>query len=223
MTVIIGIDPHKVSHAACAIDNNEHELAQLQVRADNVRSSSCWVGRNRSRRGRGRSSPPVGSAICSPSSSSARVSVWWMCRRRCRRGCGCSGSGRSNKNDPNDARAVAVAALRAPSLAVVRREDHVTVLRLLAKAQLDTGRARSRACCRLHALARELVAGGIRKEVVVSQAEPLLAGDRADRRDTTSAARARPRAARRDPRARRQVEALQDRASRPRSSRPERR
>jgi hypothetical protein len=43
-------------------------------------------------------------------------------------------SGRSNKNDPNDARAVAIAALRAPSLAAVGREDHVTVLRLLAKA-----------------------------------------------------------------------------------------
>jgi transposase len=85
------------------------------------------------------------------------------------------GSGRSNKNDPNDARAVAIAALRAPSIAEVRREDHVTVLRLLAKAHLDTGRARSRACCRLHALTAELVAGGISKEIVVSQAESLLA------------------------------------------------
>jgi transposase len=85
------------------------------------------------------------------------------------------GTGRSNKNDPNDARAVAIAALRSPSLTAVRREDHVTVLRLLAKAHLDAVRARSRACCRLHALARELVAGGIRKEVVVSQAETLLA------------------------------------------------
>jgi Transposase len=33
MTVIIGIDPHKASHAAYAIDSNEHELAQLSVRA----------------------------------------------------------------------------------------------------------------------------------------------------------------------------------------------
>ena len=49
------------------------------------------------------------------------------------------------------------------------------MLRVLAKAHLDVGRARSRACCRLHALAGELIAGGIRKEVVVSQAESLLA------------------------------------------------
>ena len=33
MTVIIGIDPHKASHTACAIDDNERELAQVQVRA----------------------------------------------------------------------------------------------------------------------------------------------------------------------------------------------
>jgi transposase len=85
------------------------------------------------------------------------------------------GSGRSTKNDANDARAVAVAALRSPSLAAVRTEDHVSVLRLLAKAQLDTSRARSRACCRLHALVSELVAGGIRKQIVVAQADQLLA------------------------------------------------
>jgi transposase len=85
------------------------------------------------------------------------------------------GTGKSTKNDANDAHAVAIAALRSPSLAAVHAEDHVSVLRLLAKSQLDTSRARSRACCRLHALVRELVAGGIRKEVVVTQAEELLA------------------------------------------------
>ena len=84
------------------------------------------------------------------------------------------GSGRSNKNDANDARAVAVAALRSPSLACVLAEDHVSVLRLLAKAQLDASRARSRACCRLHALVRELVPGGIRKQIVVAQADQVL-------------------------------------------------
>ena len=85
------------------------------------------------------------------------------------------GSGRSNKNDANDALAVAVAALRSPSIAAVRAEDHISVLRLLAKAQLDTTHARSRACSRLHALVRELVAGGIRKEMVVGQADRVLA------------------------------------------------
>jgi hypothetical protein len=44
------------------------------------------------------------------------------------------GSGRSDKNDPNDARSVAIAALRQPGLARVRREDQAQVLRMLAKS-----------------------------------------------------------------------------------------
>jgi len=176
MTVIIGIDPHKLSHAACAIDNNEHELAQLHVRAGQRQlelllgwaqpfSERRWAIESAAGLGYLLAQQLVGAGECVmdvPATLSSRVRLL--------------GTGRSNKNDPNDARAVAIAALRAPSLAVVRREDHLTVLRLLAKAHLDAGRARNRACCRLHALARELVAGGIRKEVVVSQAESLLAG-----------------------------------------------
>jgi transposase len=175
MTVIIGIDPHKASHAALAIDGNEHELARLSVRAGQCQLEQllCWARPFVERRWAIESAGGLGyllaqqlvdageSVVDVPATLSSRVRVL--------------GAGRSNKNDPNDARAVAIAALRAPSLAVVRDEDHSTVLRLLAKGHLDAGRARSRACCRLHALVTELVAGGIRKEVVVSQAETLLA------------------------------------------------
>jgi hypothetical protein len=83
-------------------------------------------------------------------------------------------SGQSNKNDPNDARSVAIAAMHAPMLAAVRVEDHRTVLRLLAKHHTDLARWRNKICCRLHALVAELVAGGISKEVVVSDAFALL-------------------------------------------------
>ena len=86
------------------------------------------------------------------------------------------GTGQSTKSDPNDARSVAVAALRAPSLAPVRRADHVTVCRLLAKHHSDLARWRNKLCCRLHALLAELVPGGIDKEVVVNQARSLLEG-----------------------------------------------
>ena len=84
------------------------------------------------------------------------------------------GTGQSTKTDPNDARSVAVAALRAPSLAAVRPADHVTVCRLLAKRHSDLARWRNKLCCRLHALVGELVPGGIDKEVVVNQARSLL-------------------------------------------------
>jgi transposase len=71
------------------------------------------------------------------------------------------GTGRSNKNDPNDAHPVAVAALRAPRLASVTCADDTGVLRLLAKRNNDLGRARNKSACRLHALLAELVPDGI--------------------------------------------------------------
>ncbi|HVF32715.1 MAG TPA: transposase, partial [Acidimicrobiales bacterium] len=73
-------------------------------------------------------------------------------------------SGRSNKNDPNDARSVAIAALRTPGLATVEAADHRVVLRILAKRNLDLGRERNRTANRLHALIAELVPAGITKE-----------------------------------------------------------
>ena len=83
-------------------------------------------------------------------------------------------SGQSTKTDPNDARSVAVAALRAPSLAPVRAADHTAVCRLLVKHHTDRARWRNKLCCRLHALVAELTPGGISKEVVVDQARSLL-------------------------------------------------
>ena len=87
-------------------------------------------------------------------------------------------SGQSTKNDPNDARSVAVAAMHVPSLVEVRPEDHATVCRLLVKHRLDLARWRNKLCCRLHVMVAELVPGGISKEVVVTQA---LFGPRDDR------------------------------------------
>ena len=66
--------------------------------------------------------------------------------------------------------------MRAPALAEVRPEDHVTVCRLLAKRHSDLARWRNKVCCRLHALVADLVPGGIAKEIVVSQAISLLEG-----------------------------------------------
>jgi transposase len=86
------------------------------------------------------------------------------------------GTGRSNKNDPNDAHSVAVAALRAPRLAPVTRADHAGVLRLLVKRNNELGRARNKTACRLHALLAELVPGGIPNEINAASAERMLAG-----------------------------------------------
>jgi transposase len=74
-------------------------------------------------------------------------------------------TGKTDKNDPNDARSVAVAALRSPNISEVVAEDHAAVMKVWAKRHRDLGRARTQVACRLHAVLCELVPGGFSGEI----------------------------------------------------------
>jgi transposase len=174
MEVMIGVDPHKRSHTATMLDRAERELTRITVRAGRrqVEQLLEWADGYKARiwaveavGGMGyllsQQLVAVGETVLDvPATLASRVRVL--------------GTGQSTKSDPNDARSVAVAALHAPSLAMVRPADHVTVCRLLAKHHTDVARWRTKLCCRLHALVGELVPGGIDKEVVVKQARSML-------------------------------------------------
>jgi len=84
-------------------------------------------------------------------------------------------TGDVNKNDPNDARSVAVAALRSAQVREVRRDDHATVLKVWAKRYQDLGQARTQVACRLHQVLCELVPGGVSGEITAGQAGQVLA------------------------------------------------
>lgn len=172
--VMIGVDPHKRCHTAVAIDGGEAELGRVEVRASRrqVDQLQRWAAPFGDRVWAIESASGLGYLLAQqlvaagedvvdvPATLAARVRVL--------------GSGRSNKNDPNDSRSVAVAALRAGDLVRVQPADHVAVLRLLAKRNLDLGRERNRVACRLHAMIAELVPGGISKEINASRAQALL-------------------------------------------------
>jgi transposase len=174
--VMIGVDPHKRSHTATMLDRTERELARVTVRAGRrqVLELLEWADGQRQRTWAVESAGGMGYLLSQqlvaagetvldvPATLASRVRVL--------------GTGCSTKTDPNDARSVAVAALRAPSLATVRHADHVAVCRLLSKRHSDLARWRNRLCCRLHALVADLVPGGIDTEVVVNQARSLLEG-----------------------------------------------
>jgi transposase len=174
--VMIGVDPHKGSHTAVAIDQDEARLAKMKVRATRrqVDQLLAWAARFDERTWAIESAGGLGYLLAQqllnagervldvPATLAARVRVL--------------GTGRSNKNDPNDAHSVAVAALRAPRLALVARADHRGVLRLLAKRNNDLGRARNKTACRLHALLAELVPGGITNEINAASAKRTLDG-----------------------------------------------
>ena len=52
---------------------------------------------------------------------------------------------RSDKNDPNDARSIAIAALRSAGLRAVVKADHAELLRLLSRRNHDLGQAANQA------------------------------------------------------------------------------
>jgi transposase len=83
-------------------------------------------------------------------------------------------AGDTNKNDPNDALSVAVAALRSKTARPVTAEDHPAVLKVWSKRHRDLARLRNQVACRLHAVLCDLVAGGHPKEISAAHAARIL-------------------------------------------------
>jgi transposase len=83
-------------------------------------------------------------------------------------------TGAANKNDPNDARSVAIAALRSTARREVTADNYAVVLKVWSKRHHDLGRARNQVACRLHAVLCELVPGGISKEITAAHAAHVL-------------------------------------------------
>lgn len=175
MQVVIGIDPHKASHTAVAVDGGEEPLSSVKVRATRkqVEQLLDWAEPFGKRRWAIESAGGLGYLLTQqlvargeevydvPPTLASRVRVL--------------ATTRSNKNDPNDALSIAVAALRAPRLKAVEAANHTEVLRLVSKRNTDIGSHRTRVVCRLHAFFQELAPGGISKEMNASDAEALLA------------------------------------------------
>ena len=139
MVTTIGIDPHKATHTAVAIDESETVLGELTVPADwyQTRKLIEWAsglngdGRLWAVEAAGGLGYLLSQQLIAHGEQVVDVPAVLASRVRV------LSSGRSDKNDPNDARSVAIAALRQPGLAVVRREDHTQVLRMLAKRHLE--------------------------------------------------------------------------------------
>jgi transposase len=176
MSVMIGIDPHKGSHTAVVIDSGEVVIDKIRVRTSANQSVRLreWASRYDVRCWAIESARGLGYLLAQQLVAAGErvVDVPPMMASRVR----VLGSGRSQKNDPNDALSVAIAALRYGGLAVVGRDDHARVLGLLAKRHRDIARLKNKAACRLHALLMELIPGGLATEMTVNKANSLLAG-----------------------------------------------
>lgn len=175
MAVIIGVDPHKATHTAVAISGGEQEVARKKVRSGGHQAEQllAWAAPFETRTWAIESAGGLGYLLAQQLIAAGEVvlDVPATLASRVR----ALATGRSNKNDANDAASVAVAALRSPGLRRVEPAGHSEVLRLLAKRNTDIGNHRTRVVCRVHALLVELAGGGIAKEVNATDVDRFLA------------------------------------------------
>jgi transposase len=174
--VMIGVDPHKGSHTAVALGVDEAMLGQVRVRASAAQAhrlltwAAAWPTRTWAVEGAGGLGHLLAQELVAAGERVLDVQPKLAARVRL------LAAGAVNKNDPNDARSVAIVALRSPSCLPVRPDDHAAVLKIWAKRHRDLSRTRNQVACRLHAALCELVPGGLAKEIYADQAEQVLAG-----------------------------------------------
>jgi len=172
--VMIGVDPHKGSHTAVAIDRTEKPLGQLRVRASAAQAdrlvewAAPWPERTWAVEGAGGLGYLLAQQLVAAGELVLDVQPKLGARVRL------LATGATNKNDPNDARSVAIAALRSAAPRAVTAENHAAVLKLWSRRHHDLGRTRTQVVCRLHAVLCELIPGGIAKAITAGQAAQVL-------------------------------------------------
>src|SRR5213596_623352 len=149
--VMIGVDPDKGSHTAVAIGADEVPVGLVRVRACAAQAerllawAKSWPERIwavEGARGLGRL---LAQQLVAAGERVLDVQPKLAARVRLLE------AGDTNKTDPNDARSVAVAALRSKSRQAVTADGHAVVLKVWAKRHRDLSRTRNQVACRLHA------------------------------------------------------------------------
>jgi transposase len=173
-SVTIGIDPHKGSHTAAALDSRQQVIGQIRVLATpaGYRELRRWAGAWPERRwavenvgGLGR---PVAqwllgdreTVIDVPPKLSARIRVL--------------STGHGRKTDAADAVSTALAACGPAELQAAMLESHATSLRLLSDRRDDLVARRTQVLNRLHALLADLVPGAVPSRLSAATAAGLL-------------------------------------------------
>jgi transposase len=174
VAVMIGVDPHKGSHTAAAVSAAEERLGELRVRAsaDQVQRLLAWAAAWPERTWAVEGASGMGHLLAQQLLAAGErvLDIQPKLAARVR----LLAAGNTNKNDPNDARSVAVAALRSTGVREACREDHAAVLKVWSKRYKDLGRARTQVACRLHAVLCELIPGGVARQITAGQAGRIL-------------------------------------------------
>jgi transposase len=174
MAVMIGTGPHKGSRTAVAVGAAGEPLGKLRVRAcpdqagKLVAWAQAWPERTwavEGARGLGRL---LARQLVAAGERVLDVQPELAARVRLRE------AGDTNKTGPDDARSVAVAALRSKGRQEVTADGHAVVLKVQAKRHRELSRTRNQVVCRLHAVLCELIPGGVPDEITAGQAARIL-------------------------------------------------
>ena len=174
MAVMIGVDPHKASHTAAAIGPAEEPLGQVRIRASEsqvqrlVAWAAAWPERAWAVEGATGLGGLLARQLVAAGERVLDVQPKLAARVRLLE------AGNTNKNDANDARSVAVAALRSAARREVVADGHAAVLKVWSKRYRDLGRTRTQVACRLHAVLADLVPGGFSREITAGQGASML-------------------------------------------------
>ena len=173
--VMIGVDPHKGSHTAVVISPAEEPLGEIRVRASAGQAgkligwAAAWPERTWAVEGAAGLGRLLAQQLTAAGERVLDVQPKLASRVRLLQ------AGDTNKNDPNDALSVAVAALRSTVCREVIAEDYRAVLKVWSKRHRDLARTRNQVACRLHAVLCDLVPGGHQKEISAAHAARILA------------------------------------------------
>jgi transposase len=172
---IIGVDPHRGSHAAVVLDDHEQICDELALVANRHQRDRlvAWASRYEPRLWAIEGATGTGALLAQQlvTAGEAVVDVPPALAARVR----LLDNEQRSKTDRHDARSVAVVALRKRGLRPVAVEDHVAVLRLLAKRHHDLVAGRTRVVCRLHSTLCYLAEGHFPKRLRADQAVAILA------------------------------------------------
>ena len=173
--VMIGVDPHKGSHTAVVISPAEEPLGELRVRASAGQAgkligwAAAWPERTWAVEGAAGLGRLLARQLVAAGERVLDVQPKLASRVRLLQ------AGDTNKNDPNDALSVAVAALRSTVCREVIADDYRVVLKVRAERHRDLARTRNQVACRLHSVLCDLVPGGHQKEISAAHAARILA------------------------------------------------
>jgi transposase len=178
--IVIGIDPHKSSHTASALDVGTHQLTdRLRIEASltEYRRLLAWAKRFDERQWAVENAEGLGHHLAQwllargetvvdvPATATARVRELSRGRR---------------KTDTLDAAAAASVAALHGDARPVPAEGSATVLRMLDEHRTNLTRQRTRTVNQLHALMRELLPGGAPTDLTADRAAALLTRIRPD-------------------------------------------